>query len=309
MALTINQAFTELLRRIELNPTRVSLASERYDAVKRQLEGALPGKTVKQVGSFQRKTKIRPADLGDALDIDAVVSFGDTHRIAPSGQGVSTTAALSAVRAALQESKVYRVMEPEADAPTVVLEYHDKFKLELTPAFIDKRTPSIPGRPDSYLVAGTGDWKVADYDYDAEYISSVNQHPIVSGCLVPFIKIAKFWFRSKGVPLKSFYVEILATQIAIAAMNTWSQKNWTWGYHHLFAELLAVAATVVGNDVSLPGSKSPAIAANLDPTYRNNLQAYLKQVGAQAWALCNKGADGSALATWRNLYGDPFPVS
>jgi len=72
---SVNEAFIELLKRIELNPARVTLASQRYNAIKTTVENALPGKTVSQIGSFQRKTKIRPADLGDALDIDAVVNF------------------------------------------------------------------------------------------------------------------------------------------------------------------------------------------------------------------------------------------
>jgi hypothetical protein len=69
---TVRGAFRDFLSRIELNPTRVQLASERYTAVKGVVERALPGKQVRQVGSFQRQTKIRPADLGDELDIDAL---------------------------------------------------------------------------------------------------------------------------------------------------------------------------------------------------------------------------------------------
>ena len=87
---TVADAFLELLKRIELNPARVTLASQRYNSVKTTIESALPGKAVSQIGSFQRKTKIKPADLGDALDIDAVVNFGRFYKYAGAGESGMT---------------------------------------------------------------------------------------------------------------------------------------------------------------------------------------------------------------------------
>jgi hypothetical protein len=58
----VSCAFAELLRRLELNPTRRALASQRYNAVKQVIEENLSGATVRQIGSFQRQTKIRPVD-------------------------------------------------------------------------------------------------------------------------------------------------------------------------------------------------------------------------------------------------------
>src|SRR5437868_1509472 len=85
--LTVKDGFAELLRHIELNDTRVALASQRYQAVQKTLETNLPGKTVKQIGSFQRRTKTRPQDLGDALDLDALVVFGRFTAYALPGRG------------------------------------------------------------------------------------------------------------------------------------------------------------------------------------------------------------------------------
>ena len=130
---SVNEAFEELLRRIELNPARATVASQRYNAVKAAIESALPGKTVSQVGSFQRKTKIRPADLSDGLDIDAVVSFMRFTQYAVGGNGVTPAGALEAVRRALTSNEIYRVMEPEKDHPVVTLQYADDMKIELIP--------------------------------------------------------------------------------------------------------------------------------------------------------------------------------
>lgn len=175
--MNVSDAFAELVRRIELNPARVQLASQRYNAVKGALESALPGKTVRQIGSFQRSTKIRPADLSDLLDIDAVVSFGDAMRLAPTGEGLSPEAAARQVRGALTSNERYKVMEPYVDAPTVVLEYADRprFTIELVPAFVDRRNAVAAGRPAPYLVAAVAGWQIADYDFDAAIITQANQ--------------------------------------------------------------------------------------------------------------------------------------
>ena len=101
---TVNEAFEELLRRIELNPARVELASQRYSAVKNTIERVLPGKYVSQIGSFQRKTKIRPIDLGDSLDVDAVVSFGRFTQYATDGRNL-TFRCPQTVRSALFPTK------------------------------------------------------------------------------------------------------------------------------------------------------------------------------------------------------------
>src|ERR1700719_1445172 len=104
---SVDESFDELLSRIELNPTRVTLASQRYNAVKSTIENVLTSKTVRQTGSFQRKTKIRPVDLSDKLDIDAVVSFGTFRQYATAGGGVSPASGLETVRRALASNEIY----------------------------------------------------------------------------------------------------------------------------------------------------------------------------------------------------------
>jgi Second Messenger Oligonucleotide or Dinucleotide Synthetase domain len=162
---TVADAFIELLKRIELNPARVTLASQRYNAIKMTIEGALPGKTVSQIGSFQRKTKIRPADLGDALDVDAVVNFKRFTEYARSGDGTSPSQALETVRRALASNETYRVMTPQKDHPVVTLQYADDMKLELTPAFADATgARPHPGTAIDCYIIGTasGDWEPAE---------------------------------------------------------------------------------------------------------------------------------------------------
>lgn len=315
--LMVGEAFDEMLRRIELNPTRVALASKRYQAVKETIEAALPGKIVKQIGSFQRKTKIRPGDLGDALDVDALVIFGPFKAYAqPPDHGMTSPSALEIVRKALISNDVYKVMEPENDAPVVVLEYADKsiFKIELAPAYIDKTGAHnhLDAEIDCYIVpARTGNyWQVSDCDYDAAIISAVNQRADVKGMLVPFIKIAKTFLRNGEAPLKSFHVEVLATIIVSKASAKWTQEGLTWGYQHLLSEFLTEAAVLVAAGPSkFPNSYSSAVNSDLTTTQTEEIAYYLKNRGAAAWRLCARKDEPGVIEAWRNFIGEPFPAA
>lgn len=321
--LSVRQAFDVLLQGIELDSTRAKVASQRYQAIKETVEANASGKTVKQVGSFQRQTKIRPEDLSDGLDVDALVIFGSfTKFAAPGENGVTPAGALQQVNRALTAKDTYRIMEPELDSPVVVLEYADDFKVEFVPAFIDKRPQFSHGDLDidCYIVPdGKGGWKTADYDYDAALISAVNGRTDVAGMLVPFIKMAKAYLRGAKVPMKSFHIEVLATLTIPKAIGTWSQQNRTGGYQHLLAEFLSSApALMMGSTlltqgfpvgVSLPGSFSPATDSGLSPDDAKAVVEFLKKRGDIAWKLCAITDDAQAVAAWKEFFGDPFPAA
>ena len=194
MSARVAEAFGEYLSRIELNPTRVGLAAQRYQALKEQLESTVPGLKLHRIGSFQRHTKVRPIEQPDALDLD-VVAYQVTNAYPAPGQGVAAGDHVDRVFKALRQNATYRAMRPEVDSPTIVLEYADAtpFKVEIAPGFLDQRGEyPRAGGPNCYLVAGRGGfWVPADYDYDAQWITSRNQAPASRGALVPLIKMAK----------------------------------------------------------------------------------------------------------------------
>lgn len=306
---TVDAAFEELLRRIELNPARVSLASQRYNAVKSTIEGSLPGKTVTQVGSFQRKTKIRPADLGDSLDVDVVVSFRRFTEYARDGRGVSPGDALEIVRKALAANQTYRVMTPQKDHPVVTLTYADDMSIELTPAFVDATgAHPHPGLSAECYVVGSasGAWVPADYDYDALMISSLNGR---SGKkLIPMIKLVKAYFRNAKVSLKSFHTELLVSGTIPSIVNEWNEKNYSYGYQFLLAEFLRRASRVMTNPVQLPGSYSPPLNSGLSQLFLASLGTFLSGRADVAWKICAIKSTSEAVAEWRAFFGEPFPT-
>jgi hypothetical protein len=134
-----DQPFPDLLSSLELNPTRVQLASQRYTSVKDYLENQLRGVEVKQVGSFRKKLKIRPEDHSDCLDLDAIVCLGDITGYAKvPGQGIQPIDAVNYVLKVLKDNSIYKVMRPKVDVPTITLDYHDNFSIELIPCFREK---------------------------------------------------------------------------------------------------------------------------------------------------------------------------
>lgn len=308
---TVADAFNELLKRIELNPARVTLASQRYNAVKATIEGALSGKTVSQIGSFQRKTRIRPADLGDALDIDAVVSFRRfTHYAGYGENGTTPSDALEIVRRALTSNQTYRVMAPVKDHPVVTLQYADDMKIELIPAFVDGTgTHPHPGSSIECYIIGTssGDWEPADYDYDAAVISRLNA--VTKQRLVPTAKIVKAYFRSVEMPLKSFHTELLVATIVPPIIAGWDAKNYNYGYEFILAQFLREASRVLTNPVQLVGSYTPPVDSNLTQTRLAGLGTFLSDRANEAWMLAQLEDKTQALGGWSDFFGEPFPAN
>lgn len=308
---TVAAGFSELLARVELNATRTNLASQRYNAVKQRVESALSGKEVFQIGSFQRKTQIRPVNDYDPLDIDLIVSFGNAHQYAAAGaQGTTPAGALETVRRALVSDGTYKLMDPKPDAPTVALEYSDGFVVELTPCFRDL-TGQHPrqGGPACYIVGtSAGGWVPADYDYDAAYISGTNQLPAVAQALVPTIKMVKQFLRGQSIELKSFHVEILCSLTVPQSVAGWNQQNLRWGYQHVLAQFLSHAPNYLTGPVAIPGSYSPAVDSDLSAYRLQQIGQYLAQCGQTAWGICKVTDEGQALDLWRKFYRDPFPA-
>lgn len=299
MSFSLNSLFSELLTRLELNPTRVRLASERYAGLKAQIETNLPV-TVKQIGSFQRNTKIRPSAESNHIDVDVLVSFGTTKRVVSGGSGMTPAIALSRVRSAITTNGIYDSMRPQTDAPTVIVDYSDDFTFELVPAFEflahNRTLLTIATRPNHYVVAGgNGSWLVADYDFDAKTITSLNQSKSVGGILVPFIKIAKGFFRSIGLstisggPVKSFHLEILASEFIPRAIQTWNSQNLQFHYGHLLAQFLQEASSVIDLPAQLPGSVSPPVKCDADFLQMIQIKKRLSDAGQNAWDLCKRG--------------------
>jgi hypothetical protein len=306
----VGAAFREYLSRIELNPTRVELASVRYAHVKRTIEDALPGVSVRRIGSFRRNTKIRPRDLGDGLDLDVLVSLYGAREYARPGEGPDSAEALARLYRAVSSSQIFRAMEPQKDAPVVVLEYADEFQIELVPAVEDAtgRRTHTNGTNACWVPKPGGGWMVADYDFDAEFISGLNQSNELGGMLVPTIKLFKSFARARSLPLNSFHIEVIASLALPVRARQWNATGKAWDVQHALAAVLEDARLHMAGPVALPGSYSPPVDSGLGSELAG-AAAYLTEAAAVAWKLCMETSEPRALRGWLDFFGHPFPAA
>jgi SMODS domain-containing protein len=302
---TVDEAFRQLLSRIELSPYRVTLASQRFNALKASIEYALSGITLHQIGSFQRGTKIRPADHSNQLDIEGLVSFGRFSQYSETGpEGCTPSGALQIVRQAIQSNEIYSVMPQQQDHPIVRVECPDQIAIELVPGFEDLRTQHHhgPNGPNCFLVAASQyRWIAADYDYDAQIISRLNAR--ADGKLVPTIKLVKAYFRNARIPLKSFHTEILVANVIPSLVSEWKGKGYRYGYQHLFAGILSEVSKNVTSAARLRGSFSPPVDSGCSHATLSSLETFLADRADAAWQLCL----ADKIRGWTEFFGEPFP--
>lgn len=305
----VDEAFSETLSRIELNPARVELASTRYSAVKQVLERAIPGSRVRQIGSFQRRTKIRPQNLSDEVDIDMVATIGSATRIVGPGEGGTTPDdAFEKVKTALTGNLTYKSMTPRIDAPVVSIAYADDMAIEVVPAFVNKMVLARDQALDvqCYLIGTSGgQWIAADYDYDARYISVANGN--ADSYLVPACKLMKTFIRSQRLGIKSFYIEVLCGLIVPELISEWRRKGYRWTHQHVFAHTLSRIANSFGVSVALPGSNSPPVVSGLTNQDAMRAKEVLSKKAAVALKLMGSSSPGLVQA-WSDLIGAPFPT-
>jgi len=202
-------------------------------------------------------------------------------------------------------------MHPKKDAPTVTLGYADEaFSVELVPAFTDtSRYSTRPWGPACYLVPGAdGRWIRADYDHDAQYISSLNQRADVAGDLVRVIKLSKAWFRASGIGLKSFFIEVLAAGLVPGILADWCGRGRTWELPHVFAAFLAHAPEFVRVPLIIPGSFSEQVESGLNGLERLQVEDFIRRQSRRAYMLAFEADPVAACEGWRDFFHDPFPA-
>lgn len=317
---SIKRAFEYTLSRLELDTTRTQTASVHYQTMQSHLESILSGVRLRQIGSFQKRTKIRPinnsiwlyseddwAKKFSPLDIDTIAILGNGS-ISYDGEGTTPHQALETLYKTLKVNGRYRIKDISIDSPVIRLEYSDEFSLEIVPAYINKTTDFAANRnPVSYLVPSENyqKWKTADYAYDAEYISQSNSK--LGGKLVPCIKLMKGFIRNQGIPMGSFHVEIFCTIALFEISDSISSNPEFWSYPRLFSYLVKTLPRFISVSIELPGSMSGA--QQFEQSLIQSIYKLCETNSKLAVMLDLAGDQSKTLEEWRAFYGYPFPAS
>jgi len=303
--------FSKLKQNLELNPSFDQIVQTRHSAVRSALKNkSVVIKDTKLIGSLQRKTRVQPRE-NDVFDIDVLVVLGEFNRWLPVGDpnGVTAEQALNHVYGSVDKSDRYSTKNPEKDSPTVSLQFADKVKVELVPAYLDMighgpdgKTHSPKGR--SYWVPDNGRWVLADYDFEAGHITNMNAAS--DGYLVPAIKMLKSIKRLHFPYLKSFPLEILAAQLIPTIVDYRKKNCQAVSYPEMVKLFFILAKDEIMKPIQMPGSNSPAI--NLDQATTLSLGKIFDDIVAHVGQIESMSNDTNRIEAWRVLFGESFPT-
>ncbi|MDD5639108.1 MAG: hypothetical protein PHO28_04355 [Candidatus Pacebacteria bacterium] len=301
MAANISQAFSEFKSRLELNDALQDAVTTHHKAIRNWIESYKPDIETQIIGSLQRKTRIQPR-VGDIFDIDILVILGNFHSWTLSSQGVSPDEALNEVDKIMREHEGYEKIDPEKDFPTVIINYADDTKAELVPAYRDFiNEPKGRGYciPKSY-----NEWRIADYNYDANYISKKNYES--DEWLIPTIKMLKAAKRNLFPEMKSYHLEVLATSLISLLVAYYKSQNLQFSFPGLIYGFFLLAKDDILKSCSITGSKSPDASAYIGNFQKQNLADKFGKIANYCQNIIQ--LDGrDVIEKWKKIFGDPFP--
>jgi hypothetical protein len=305
----MNEYFLKLKSNLELDPTLASSVSTRHTAVRTYLQNNhSPFKDSKLIGSVARKTRISPGS-GKKFDIDILVVSGENNGWVPQG-GIAPQAFLDQLYSTVNGSVRYGDMNPHQDAPTVTMTYADDIQVQLVPALVDMvgkdqwgNELGFIGR--GYWVVKNGTWHMADYDYEADYISKQNDASL--GYLIPAIKMLKALKQRYFPELGSFPLETLAANNIPMSVIVKQAVDAPILYHDLLQAFFADVPAQLSGPIKIPGSKSAPLI--LDPDTVQRLSKTFGVLGNYIDAINATPQQGKKIEMWRELFPDHFPAT
>ena len=306
MERTINSAFDDMQSNIELPDHFAERVSSRYSAVKDHLLSVFSaGTRIRQIGSFQRNTKVRPSREGLCIDLDVAVVLGDV--LEQEVTRIKPVDIFAKLLVALKKNKNYKSMKPKPDAPTIQLVYADGFSVEMVPCFRIISQQEWP--TDKYYVSiDRKNWTISDYDGDAKAITHINQE-LCKGTLVPFIKQVKYLLRrfKQFDNMSSIHLEALCAKIYPDIMSDFGSSWLPFSKADYMAKFLTIAPRYIEMPIPLSGSRSNAFGLNLPCQKLQSMGQLLMHFGTCAQSVSNQSLPRQ-FKFWRSLYGSVFPV-
>ncbi len=305
----MHEHFQKLKSNLDLDPTLAISVSTRHNAIRTYLQNNHPSfKDSKLIGSVARKTRIKPGS-GKKFDIDILVVQGEFYNWVSVG-GINPQQALDQLHTTVDTSSRYGDMNPYQDAPTVTVTYTDDIQAQLVPAYIDMigRDPAgnnlgFVGR--GYWVVKNGTWQMADYDYEADYISRQNEAS--DGYLIPIIKMLKAIKQIYFPELDSFPLEILAAKNIPLSVLVRKANLLPISYEVLLQDFFADASAQLALPIGIPGSKSAPI--RFDPDKAARIGSMFITIANYIRAINALQFQGEKVDGWRKLMPDHFPAT
>jgi hypothetical protein len=295
--ITIDEAFRKFRTCLETTDTEDAAASRRQQKIRGQLDesGAFTVVRTFLTGAYRRHTKTKPL-----RDVDIMIVLNDTRYL-----DLHPRKILEDIRDMLAphygEERVCtdrRAVRVDFGTEHVGDLSGDVVSFDVVPAFEDNGRYLIP---DDQL----GTWIPTNPEVHAELATAANQR--FDGQWKPLVKMIKKWNQVNGSPVEpSFLIEVMALDLI--------SGPWTGSHPRELRQFFASAADRIADRWPDPAHAGPDISDSLDSdpakmgTARKALQE-AERACTQAIRLDRDGRTGDALATWRSLFGNLFPLS
>lgn len=316
MALTLEDALIEFIGRIRPTPIALQEAETRTDYAVGLLQRGFRTGEIYKGGSIFRGTAL--SGMSDA-DVIVKVDIGSNN---PSAQDVMT---------AVQEhlSPLHRGTQAREDGQAITLHYNTGVKVDVVPAKLTQSIPIFGQQAEFYIPnADTDQWMPSYAKKHDQMMRSLSEEARQLVCLI------KYWNQKHSKHMTSFHIETLILDEAVQqARRSYSNpppayrpnesQGWGWAVLRFFHRTLEH----YGVEVLRPNPQIPS-ALSMFSTRRtvhplqqigrvddymdgNEVLPRLLTAFEQAkngWAAEREGREDMAIAEFRKIFGDRFPV-
>lgn len=287
--MSVSARFTKFLSNISLTDDQKTKGAERRQAVVRVLNGAYWGSASNianstYVGSWGKLTRIRPP-----RDVDVLFDLPKaTYDRFQQRNGNRQSQLLQEVKNHLLGAFANTAIR--GDGPVVLVPFA-AYNVELIPAFL-----LTGGGHWICMTDGGGHYKKADYKAEADAITNAAW----SGNTRDLVRMMKCWQGYCGVPLKSFYIEMLAVEF----LNGWEHRSKSETYYDwMVRDFLKHIIGRAGGYVYGPGTGE---VMSLGAGWKSRAEtAYARAVKACDYEAASNG--GSAGDEWQKIFGADIP--
>lgn len=210
--MSVTARFSRFLENLKLTDTQKADGGTKRESVVRALNqqywnSSSGTSNSKFVGSWAKSTRIRPP-----RDVDVLFELpSSVHTRFEGRSGNRQSQLLQEVRTVL--GSTFSRTAIKGDGPVVLVPF-GTYSVELIPAF--RRSGG------GYLVCmTTSDGWYKHEDYDAQTTAMSQSNTASNGNTRDLVRMMKRWQAYCSVPLKSFYIELLA----ISFLNTWGNRG------------------------------------------------------------------------------------
>jgi hypothetical protein len=292
--LTVSQRFEAFISNLKLTAPQRSDGETKFKSVTTCLNRHYYGSSSDAdhsllIGSWGKATQIRPAR---DVDIQFTLPASVKQRIEQLAWGTNRQSyLLQEVKSVLQRTFPNTVMRGDGQ---VVMVNFGSYAVEVAPAF---------AYGSQYLICNTrsgGSWMTVD---PAAEISAINTADGASnGKVRDLVRMMKRWQANCSVPIKSFWIELLATEF----LRTWEHRiQSSFYYDWMVRDFLSYLIRRADGSVIVPGIYE---VISLGSDWKSRAQT----AHDRACKACECEADKmpyTAGGEWQKIFGTDIPIS